>query len=335
MTKQFKKEESYTYKGIKNKTLFPDFISLCKMTQNELKNFLPKRLEEAGYTDVVVDDGFIYARGNIPYLVTAHMDTVHKEPVKEFYEFTDKDGNHILSSPQGIGGDDRCGIYMILDIIKNYKPSVLFCEDEEKGCIGSEKFCKTKYINELSDMKFLIELDRAYNKDAVFYDCENLDFIKFIEKTTGYKETIGSFTDISSLAPVCKVAAVNFSCGYYHAHTLQEEVNVEEMLNTIEVVKKLITTESEQYEYIEAARAYDDWYFGRSFGSYDYSGYSRPSRSIWGEDVALYIVYVDDNGEDKNAYAEGATEAEAWCNFFFENPNVCFNDVLDYDVDMV
>ena len=121
MKKQFKKEESYTYKGIKNKTLFPDFISLCKMTQNELKNFLPKRLEEAGYTDVVVDDGFIYARGDIPYLVTAHMDTVHKEPVKDFYEFVDKNGNHILSSPQGIGGDDRCGIYMILDIIKNHK----------------------------------------------------------------------------------------------------------------------------------------------------------------------------------------------------------------------
>ena len=32
----------------------------------------------------------------------------------------------------------------------------------------------------------------------------------------------------------------------------KEKVNVEEMLHTIEVVKKLLTTESEQFEYIEA-----------------------------------------------------------------------------------
>ena len=213
-------KEPHIYKGVKNKTEFTEFVALCKLTQNELKDMLPKKLLESGYKDVISSDGFIYARGEMPILLTAHMDTVHKIPVIDFYEYVDAKGNHIISSPQGIGGDDRCGVYMILEIIKEYKPYILFCEDEEIGGIGSGKFCRTDFIDELEDMKFLIELDRANEKDAVFYDCDNKEFTKFIEDTTGFVETWGTFSDISNLAPQCNVAAVNLSCGYYHAHQL-------------------------------------------------------------------------------------------------------------------
>ena len=49
--------------------------------------------------------------------------------------------------------------------------------------------------------------------------------------------------------------------------------------------------------------------------------------------VYLYVVYIDDKGTSKDVYAEGETEAEAWVNFFFENPDVSFNQVIDYDID--
>ena len=340
---------TYTYKGQKNQTVFSDFVDLCKLTQEELKDILPEKLLGSGYGSVAIGDGYIYAEGNIPILLTAHMDTVHKFPVRDFYEYVDKDGQHIISSPQGIGGDDRCGIYMILEIIKDYKPYILFCEDEESGGIGSDKFCNTKFIDKLSDMKYLIELDRANANDAVFYDCDNPEFTKFILDITGYKEAIGSFSDISTLAPVCGVAAVNLSCGYYNAHRLSEEVNVEEMLNTISVVKKLLTTECEQFKYIKAKRTYygshynhwegwDDWDYGYTRTTYSTVSPKSTSKVVQAEPaeevtVVLVVYYYDFHYNEIEKYYMAPTEEEAWLQFFKENGNVCWNDVFDYDID--
>ena len=327
------KKETYTYKGKLNKTEFPEFVELCKRTQKELKELLPKKLLEAGYTDLVKGDGYVYVKGNIPVLLTAHMDTVHTLPVINFYEYVDEAGNHIISSPQGIGGDDRCGIYMILEIIKEFKPSILFCEDEESGGIGSSKFCKTDLINELADLKFLVELDRANRNDAVFYDCDNYEFTKFITETTGYKEAYGSFSDISNLAPACGVAAVNLSCGYYDAHTLKESVNVEEMFRTIEAVKKLLTAECEQFEYLEARR----YGFGLGYNGYRYSRYydwDWDYEDDYDETTMLFVKFYDGvtfKEESKRYY--GKTEEEAWFKFFKDNPDTSWNLVLDYDVD--
>lgn len=288
--------KNYNYMGTKNFTEFPQFVNLCTVSQKVLKILLELRLKSAGYTEIISGDGYLYAKGNVPILLTAHMDTVHKELVQDYYEYYDKEKDqHIISSPQGIGGDDRCGVYMILELIKTHKCSVLFCEDEEIGCVGSGKFCKSTFIDDLKDMKYLIELDRRSDNDAVFYDCENDDFTKFIEDNTGYTEAYGSCSDISHLAPAAKVAAVNFSCGYYNAHTTSEYVIIEEMLNTIEVVRKLLDVECEQFEYIEKPllshnwksggyyggyydRYYDDYYYGRYYDGY-YGGYGASSNS--------------------------------------------------------
>lgn len=334
----------YVYKGRKNETILPDFVNICKKTQKELIDWLPNKLIKSGYTDVVKGKGYIYAKGTVPVLLTAHMDTVHDELVKEFYEH-EENGRHILTSPQGIGGDDRCGIYMILEIIKTHKCSVLFCEDEEIGCIGSKEFCKSDLIYELSSLNYLIELDRANSDDAVFYECDNEDFTKFITDNTGYVESYGSYSDISYLAPMAGVAAVNLSCGYYNAHTKREEVVIEEMLNTIKVVKKLLNVESEQFEYIEAynyyksgyySHGYYDKYYGRyGYGyddyddDYDYDSYlayyNATKNKTKNETLHVYI-----KGKMADIVSHGKTQDEAWKNFFMNNPTVCYNEVLSY-----
>ena len=56
---------------------------------------------------------FILVQGESPILLVAHLDTVHKEPVQVIC--TSRKGN-ILMSPQGIGGDDRCGVYALASI---------------------------------------------------------------------------------------------------------------------------------------------------------------------------------------------------------------------------
>ena len=352
------KSKNYDYKGKKNQTKFPAFVNYCKQSQESLKATLMNELIKAGYTDIIIDDGYIYAKGTIPVLLTAHMDTVHKENVKDFYEYYDTEKKqHIISSPQGIGGDDRCGCYMITEIIKTHKCSVLFCEDEEIGGIGSRKFCRTELINELCDLKYLIELDRANETDAVFYDCENPDFTSFIETNTGFAEAYGSFSDISNLSPDCRVASVNLSCGYHNAHTTSEYVVVEEMLNTIEVVKNLLEVECESFEYIEAAPLYGYGYGSRKFDRYDiwdddcwdYNWYGKDYKNYTGntdssnvynykteskdtqEERSLLIYVYDSQVDDVVTYVANAeTEEMAFYKFFRDNPSFCYNDVYDF-----
>ena len=226
------------------------FIKLCKLNQSELKAYVTKRLIYAGYTPII-EDGYVYAKGaQADVLLTAHLDTVHKERVSEVVI----DGAKI-SSPQGIGGDDRCGVFIILRIISETKlrPSILFCEDEEIGGVGSLRFSESEYVTDLEKLKFLIEIDRRGDCDAVFYTCDNQEFKKYVTEVTGFTETWGTFSDICNLSPICGVASVNLSCGYHHEHSKEEYVNYDEMMKAKRAVVKLIkaSVKANAYEYIE------------------------------------------------------------------------------------
>ena len=72
----------FTYHGRKNKTILPDFIDICKMSQKKLKQFLVKELKKYYDKDKIhARDGFLFAEGNTPVMITAHMDTVHVNPI--------------------------------------------------------------------------------------------------------------------------------------------------------------------------------------------------------------------------------------------------------------
>ena len=222
---------------------------LFKYTDVQLKSELYEMLLSKGYTATITKD-FLYAEGDAPYMLVAHLDTVHTQaPSIICYS---KDGNYLMS-PQGIGGDDRCGVYIILSLLRElpFKPYVLFTMGEEKGGIGAHKFidymCEQDDIPEL---KYIVEFDRKGNKDCVFYQCDNKDFTEFVE-SFGFKTAHGSFSDISVIAPEFGVAAVNLSSGYYNPHTQHEYVCIKDMKNVIDAAAKMLCTECEQFEYIE------------------------------------------------------------------------------------
>ena len=300
------------------------FKRICRKNQKELKTWLEKLLR-LKYKEVINGDGFLYAKGNgkCPILLTAHMDTVHKETCREIVVTKTKEKTTKIWSPQGIGGDDRCGIWMIFMILTKtkYRPSVLFCEDEEIGGVGSDKFVKTKYIKDLKELKYLVELDRANDNDAVYYDCGNEEFMQYIKETIGYKEAYGSFSDISHLSPKCDKASVNLSCGYYKAHTLEEYVIYEEMFRTFKATKKLcaLAKESESYDYEEDKY---DWF--NTYGN-KYTWYDTPVSS-YGEQ---YEVVFNNKGTEDIYCTIADSEAEAMYQFFVDNPNTCFNDIID------
>ena len=330
------------------------FEDICRMTQEEVKEYMKGYLSNKKYK-VIDEDGFLYAKGTIPVLLVAHMDTVHKEQCNII-----ESKNGQLSSPQGIGGDDRCGVFIIMNLVKELNCSVLLCEEEEKGGVGARKFTATNYIKNL-DVNFMIEFDRNGNNDAVFYSCDNKDFTKFVEDNTNFFETQGSFSDISVLMPAAKLAAVNLSSGYYKAHTPAEYVIYEEMFDTIDAAKNLINAECDKpFEYVAKKYDWKDYYKDKKWPKANTNGYTpsstyQPSMFDMAKAAADYdddvVTHVDErlykmakkdlnieieaivdglDGDEVAIYAQGNSKTECWMNLFMDNPNLCFNDIIDY-----
>lgn len=347
------------------------FEDICKMTQPEVKAYMKSYLSSHHYK-VIDEDGFLYAKGTVPVLLVAHMDTVHK---LQCSTIINKDGK--LSSPQGIGGDDRCGVFIIANIVKELNCSVLLCEDEETGGKGARKFTNAKYTekdengNEITKkyienlgVNYMIEFDRRGNSDAVFYSCDNKDFIDFVEDISSFDLAYGSFSDISVLMPAAKLSGVNLSSGYYNAHMITEYVIYDEMMDTIEAAKVLIKEPCEKpFEYVAKKYSYARPNGNYNYGNYNYGGcnpgtyrapryysdmcnddyygslYDTPSEykdehlaniAKVDTDLELEAIIYDENLSEKTIIATGETKAECWMNLFLENPNLCFNDIVDY-----
>ena len=200
-------------------------LSLLKkimtMRQDELKKSLAVFLNKY-YSNVIETDKYLAASGSIPVGLVAHLDTVFKFPPSEFYYDHKK---HTLWSPDGLGADDRAGVYAIIKIIaespKNL-PSIIFTTDEEMGGLGARELVKQNCP--FPNLKFLIELDRQGENDCVFYNCANPDFTTYIE-SFGFKKAMGSFSDISFLMPKWQICGTNLSVGYKYEHSYSEILN--------------------------------------------------------------------------------------------------------------
>lgn len=251
------------------------FKYIASMSQLALKKTLAITLRKMNYPNVIETDDYIIAEGDIPIALVAHMDTVFTSPPKEM--FYDQQQN-VMWSPQGLGADDRAGVFAILQIIKaGYKPHIIFTTDEERGGIGAVALCCDYEKQPFKELKYMIQLDRQGANDCVFYDCDNLEFVSYVEKF-GFVESWGTFSDISELAPEWGIAAVNLSVGYRDEHTREELLFVGHLLATIEKVKNMLSeTIIPAFEYIPCAYTYD-W----RWGMYDYykSKYKKPAGKI-------------------------------------------------------
>jgi hypothetical protein len=248
-----------------------ELIKICKVhNQHALKEYLRKEVSKFFRSKNLKNTkNYLYCRGTIPVLVVAHLDTVHRLPVESVWQRYDD--NMIITSPQGIGGDDRCGVYIIMQLLKSgLRPSVLFTTDEESGAYGAQAFCKN--IKKLN-VNFILEFDRRGCNDVVRYNDDNDALLVEIEKF-GFKEAFGSFSDISWLCPHFGISGVNLSSGYYKAHTTQEYINFREVLDIIKRAKRILLTKelvSKKFIYKESYTRFDT-----------YTDYSRyPIRSYY------------------------------------------------------
>ena len=249
-----------------------NFKKILRLEQKDLKMLCLKYLISKDY-DVKFGDGYVYGEGNIPVMLVAHLDTVHRELPYNIYYDKEQD---VMWSPQGIGGDDRCGVYSILKILETDKPYVLFVEDEEIGSIGAGKAVKSL---DFPQVNFIIELDRRGINDCVFYDCGNVKFQEYIE-SFGFKTKTGTFSDIVTLSDVWEIASVNLSIGYFKEHTSSETIHLNFMKLTINKVKKILDDvkrhPDDYYEYDAIPR----WsYFNKEGEKYELQEEKEESRN--------------------------------------------------------
>ena len=201
------------------------------------------------HIDTQMDDlGNIYViKGKARFYpcLTAHMDTVHSFKEPEIIE-TIKDSSKVYTSLEGIGGDDKVGVFICLYLLKKLDNlKVVFFVGEESGGVGSNGVDE-KFFN---DVGYVLQVDRHGNSDYVndymWEPSTTKEFDDRIAKILdkyGYKESSGMFTDVFNLKEneAISVCGCNFSCGYYLPHTNNEYVVERDVYNTISLLKDII-----------------------------------------------------------------------------------------------
>jgi hypothetical protein len=196
--------------------------------------------------------------------IVAHMDQVQDKHSKDFIAYEAED-IIIGFSPkrreqQGLGADDKCGIWIGLKCLQKFEALKLaFFVGEEVGCKGSGQ----AEMDFFSDCRFVIEPDRKGAEDLITQIgwtplCSD-DFLKDIGfKKFGYKETDGMMTDIEALKDNgLAISCINLSCGYYKPHTDQEFVYKPALSNCLVFIEHIIKTCTKVYPHVDMTSQYE------------------------------------------------------------------------------
>jgi hypothetical protein len=233
------------------------FEKLVSLNEKQMVQAMTQ-LIKSKYDNVIATKDYIIAIGDIPIALVAHMDTVFKFPVSDLY-YDQKKG--VLWSPEGLGADDRAGIFAIIKILQDgFRPSIILTTGEEEGGVGACAICEKYPECPIPGLKYMIQLDRHGTNDCVFYDCYCPEFVDYVE-SFGFCERWGSFTDISFLMPEWQIVGVNLSVGYEDEHSKQEILCINPLFDTIKKVKKMLTeTDIPDFVYDEIVAAQSAWW---------------------------------------------------------------------------
>lgn len=242
--------------------------------------------------------------------VVAHMDTVHSIRGMVDVLEVQHGGRTILTSPDGIGGDDKCGIYSVFYALKMFKNvKAVFFTQEETGCVGSNAIEHDFF----DDCGYIIQLDRWGRGDFIdtYYSDptvspEYSEAAAPVLQKFGYKSTEGLFTDSITLHDNgVGISCVNVSCGYYEHHTKNEKIDTHEFYNSLRFLRSLIKALGEN-RYESRPEMKTKKYGGR-YRYYDYSGgvyedddldwgigtgVSKPDRYEYSTETPIKIEYL-------------------------------------------
>jgi len=249
--------------------------------EDRMVEYLTNVLTEKGF-DFYLDDlkNIYVTKGNSDYYpcFVAHTDTVHKINdnmiVKEYF---DEEGklcltgiDSVTEKPSGIGGDDKCGIFLcleMLDSLDNVK--VAFFISEEIGCVGSSVADPSFFKN----VGYVIQYDSPGGNSMSYTLMGRLLF----DENSEFGQTAGKlilesgidewdrhpYTDVWQIGIKFNIACLNLAAGYYRYHTASEYVIVEDVQNSFELGLKLVGSLGNKFYSNGNKNMYDDMEYGK------------------------------------------------------------------------
>lgn len=204
-------------------------------------------------TDLTLPSGSSYP------CVVSHTDTVHNiDTINVVEEILPNSKGELKLSlkayndqglPTGIGGDDKCGVFACLVLLKELPHiKAAFFVTEETGCIGS----RNADPNFFHDVGYAIQFDapenwmiteycmgvKMFDRESEFFnECKEVLSEGFPKEQQYMKHP---YTDVFALKNSFDFSCINISIGYYNYHTRNEYVVIDDVFNGIDVGKKMI-----------------------------------------------------------------------------------------------
>ncbi len=255
----------------KDLVLLKEVLSIPTVTYNEeyMIEFLKKWLTENDIEYSVDEHGNVYATKqesqSVPTdfyfpCVISHTDTVHSlDTINIREEMLPNAQNELkialkaynnFGKPTGIGGDDKCGVFACLKLLKElpYLKAAFFVS-EETGCHGS----KNADLSFFSNVGYAIQFDAPENWmitekcfGQILFDRDSEFFTHIDEILTEHMNPkdkqymVHPYTDVYALRTKFDFSCINFSIGYYNYHSPNEYVVIDDVFNGIEIGKKMI-----------------------------------------------------------------------------------------------
>ena len=274
-------------------------------------------------------DNLFIKIGESDVMFTSHLDTATSANTPVNHVIVDNiiktDGKSIL------GADDKAGVTIMLNMIKNNIPGLYyFFLGEEVGCVGSKKVAGVQKETKIEGINKVISFDRRGTNSIITYQssrrCASDTFGKALSEqfnsvNDSFKYEIdptGVLTDsvqFISIYPEC----TNISVGYQSEHTFSETQDIEHLEKLAEACLKIdwnglpVERDPSVVEY----RSYGGW--GPGWDDDDDYGYGSrgqvkgyPSYNNWGTITKPKVKTEKVWFHDKKYNFVSSIEVEDW-----------------------
>lgn len=289
-----------------------DIYELLRRDQDGTSDYVKETLNGLNVAFNIDDYGNIYYldNENAP-LLSAHMDTVRKEQDFCIGAFLNESEDDRIFSGGILGGDDKCGVFIILKVLEaGRKVNFIFSRDEETGCKGIKALLKPNFeenkelADKVKNCLWCLVLDRRGNSDIICLENnygtkEFEEALKKIsdENSFGYKGASGLCSDANTIRDF--ISTANISVGYYSPHSQKEYILKSDLEKAYNYTIAVIDNLKDKFQAAEKEYSYRNYYNG-----YYYNGYYNNGKKSKGfSDYPGYYYDDDFDGYDYSDYS--------------------------------